>query len=54
MARPVGLTLKRKNNDHKKYRENAEWQAGKKLGRPKQVWVWCNPRCSKGKWEKVA
>ena len=36
MARPVGLTLKRKNNDNKKYRENAGWQTGKKLGRPKQ------------------
>jgi hypothetical protein len=34
--KPVGLTLKRKDNDHKKYRENAEWQAGKKLGRPAQ------------------
>jgi hypothetical protein len=60
MARPVGLTLKRKNNDNKKYRENAEWQAGKKLGRPKQVWVWDEPMAvaagiqPEGHWEKVA
>jgi hypothetical protein len=36
MARPAGLMLKRKNNDHKHSRIHDEWQAGKKLGRPAQ------------------
>ena len=34
---PAGVVKKTKNNDNKKYRENAEWQTGKKLGRKKQV-----------------
>lgn len=37
MAKPVGIIAKHKDNSNKKYRENAEWQAGKRLGRKKQV-----------------
>ena len=37
MSMPAGVVKKTKNNDNKKYRENAEWQTGKKLGRKKQV-----------------
>lgn len=40
MARPVGVAIKTKDNSRKKHRENEEFQKGKKLGRPKQVWVW--------------
>ena len=36
---PVGIVRKTKNNDNKKYREHTEWMEGKKIGRPKQRWV---------------
>lgn len=52
MAKPAGLLSKLKDNSKKLYRNHEEWMAGKKLGRPKQVWVQFgdNP---KGHWEKV-
>lgn len=37
--KPVGIVTKTKDNARKKYREHAEWMKGKKIGRPKQVWV---------------
>jgi hypothetical protein len=49
MAMPAGVTKKTKDNSKKKYRENAEWMKGKKLGRPKQVF---NPETKT--WNKVA
>ena len=36
MSRPVGVTVKTKDNTHKKFREHEGWMAGKKLGRPAQ------------------
>lgn len=39
MTKPVGVVTKTKDNSRKKHRENEEFQKGKKLGRPKQVWV---------------
>jgi hypothetical protein len=44
--KPAGLLTKLKDNSNKKWREHNEWQIGKKLGRPKQVWI-------DGHWEKV-
>jgi hypothetical protein len=46
MAKPVGIQKKLKDNSAKKFREREEWMQGKKLGRPKQVFV-------DGRWEKV-
>jgi hypothetical protein len=54
MARPIGLSQKKKDNSNKKFREHDEWQADKKIGRARQVWVWENPSRSSGHWEKVA
>jgi hypothetical protein len=48
MAMPVGITRKTKDNSRKKYRENQEWQAGKKIVRTKQVF---NPETKT--WRKV-
>jgi hypothetical protein len=63
MARPVGVTAKVKDNSRKKFRKHDEWMEGKKIGRPKQRWVWdvepCSDGVSKyngpgiGHWEKV-
>jgi hypothetical protein len=39
MTIPAGITRKTKDNSNKNYRENAEWMQGKRIGRPKQVWV---------------
>jgi hypothetical protein len=39
MAKPVGVERKRKNNDNKHAHVREEWTKGKKIGRPKQVWV---------------
>jgi hypothetical protein len=39
VAKPVGIVVKTKDNSKKKYREHDEWMRGKKLGRPKQVFV---------------
>jgi len=39
MARPVGLTAKLKNNSNKNFRAREEWMKGKKIGRPKQVFI---------------
>jgi hypothetical protein len=58
--KPAGMSTKTKDNSRKKYRENAEWSAGKKIGRKKQVWVpnvafVTNPQGEvAGRWEKVA
>jgi hypothetical protein len=48
MSMPAGVVKKTKNNDNKKYRENAEWQTGKKLGRKKQKF-----NAETNSWEKV-
>lgn len=39
MAMPVGIQRKTKDNSKKKFREHDEWMQGKKIGRPKQVFV---------------
>lgn len=39
MSRPAGVTAKTKDNSKKKFREHEEWMVGKKIGRPKQVYV---------------
>ena len=39
MAKPVGVVTKTKDNSRKKFREHEDWMKGKKLGRPKQVWI---------------
>ena len=36
MARPVGVTVKTKDNSRKKFREREQWLIAKKLGRPAQ------------------
>ena len=48
MTMPAGIQKKTKDNSGKKYREHEEWQVGKKLGRPKQVF---NPETKT--WRKV-
>lgn len=59
MAKPAGVTAKTKDNSRKKHRENEEFQKGKKLGRPKQLWVPEEPLATAageqptGHWEKV-
>lgn len=68
MAKPAGLQSKLKDNSNKKYREHADWEAGKKVGRKKQRWVWDQepltvtandgsksviPNTGFGHWEKV-
>jgi hypothetical protein len=57
MAKPIGLQSKLKDNSKKLYRNNEEWMKGKKIGRPKQVWVDDIPvnDCAKpsGYWKKV-
>jgi len=40
MARPEGIVKRTKDNDHKHPQQREEWMKGKKIGRPKQVWVW--------------
>lgn len=37
MARPDGLLRKTKDNTKKNHRSREEWNAGKRIGRPKQV-----------------
>ena len=39
MARPVG-TKATKDNSRKLHANREEWTKGKKLGRPRQAWVW--------------
>jgi hypothetical protein len=39
MARPTGLQSKLKDNSKRNYRAREEQQAGKKLGRKKQLYV---------------
>ena len=53
MTMPAGIQKKTKDNSGKKYREHEAWQVGKKLGRPKQVWVSAVMSDSVGHWEKV-
>jgi hypothetical protein len=48
MAMPAGIQRKTKDNSKKKYREHAEWEQGKRLGRPKQQF---NPETKT--WSKV-
>ena len=50
MAKPVGLTSKLKNNDHKNARAHEEWMKGKRLGRPKQQFF---QSLSVSGWQKV-
>ena len=61
MARPEGIIKKTKNNSRKKYHEAKDFAEGKRLGRPKQVWVIDSApvlgnfldQQPKGHWEKV-
>jgi hypothetical protein len=60
MAKPVGVvSSKTKDNSRKKHRENEEFNKGKKLDRPKQVWVVEEPLAvpageqPNGHWEKA-
>lgn len=59
MTAPAGIIRKTKDNSRKKYREAKEWAEGKKIGRPKQVWVFDEPLTAasgeqpSGHWEKV-
>ena len=48
MSKPLGLKTTLKDNSRKKYRENSEWQTGKKIGRKKQVF-----NAYTKTWEKV-
>lgn len=65
MAKPAGMQSRLKDNSNKKFRENEEWMKGKKIGRPKQLWVWDKldsagvghaypGPTSVGHWQKVA
>ena len=42
MSRPIGTKVT-KDNSRKLYSNRKDWMAGKKLGRPKQAWVWEEP-----------
>jgi hypothetical protein len=58
MAMPVGITKKTKDNSNKLFRLHEEWMQGKKIGRPKQVWVvgpdtFSDGTFTEGHWEKV-
>jgi hypothetical protein len=59
MAKPVGLKTTLKDNSKKLYRNHTEWMKGKRLGRPKQQWVFEEPMAvaageqPSGHWEKV-
>lgn len=53
MAKAAGILTNRKDNSKKKYRENEDWQAGKKIGRKKQTWVWDDEVKGVGHWEKT-
>jgi len=39
MARPMGVARATKDNSNKHPRQREEFTEGKKIGRPKQVWV---------------
>ena len=39
MSKPEGITKRTKDNSRKKSYEREQWMKGKKIGRPKQVWV---------------
>lgn len=60
MAKPEGITKKTKDNSRKHPHMREEWMAGKKLGRPKQIWVWDATPMEEigetdiGHWEKIA
>lgn len=57
--RPAGVARATKNNDNKHPRQADEFREGKRLGRPKQVWVFDEPLAvapgeqPTGHWEKV-
>lgn len=60
MARPAGVTAKTKDNSKKLHRNREEWQKGKRIGRPKQAWVFDEPLAvaageqPTGHWERTA
>ena len=37
--KPEGIIKRTKDNDHKHPQQREEWMKGKKIGRPKQMWV---------------
>ena len=39
MTAPAGILRKTKDNSKRRYREHDEWMLGKRLGRPRQVFV---------------
>ena len=43
MAKPAGVLTKTKDNSKKLHRNREEWMKGKKIGRPKQVFVDTTP-----------
>jgi len=48
MAKPEGILRKKKDNSKKNYRNAEDFAKGKKVGRPKQVWIEAT-----NSWEKV-
>lgn len=57
MSRPIGTKVT-KDNSRKLPQNHEEWMAGKKIGRPKQRYVYNNgvgwSGIGEGHWEKVA
>ena len=52
MAKPMGVVTKSKDNSRKNHRSAEDFAKGKKLGRPKQIWIIDNA-AGDGHWEKV-
>jgi hypothetical protein len=57
MAKPEGIVKRTKDNSRKQPYQREQWMLGKKLGRPKQRWVYDNGThwagVGSGHWEKV-
>ncbi len=49
--KPAGVTQKTKDHSKKHPRMAEEWQKGKRIGRPKQVWI-VTDAVNGGHWEK--
>jgi hypothetical protein len=56
--KPEGISKKTKDNSNKRPYEREQWMKAKKLGRPKQVYVYDNGYGwsgeGQGHWEKVS
>lgn len=54
--RPAGVGRTTKDNSQKHPMQRDEWMEAKKIGRPKQRWVWDGPielGWTTGHWEKI-